>query len=245
MSDDGSGPLLIGQNETFRIEGFIDGRPLTIWELRNPIIQLEYAQVICHFNFDSNMQKKLSEFCDLDTNKLVIHEAIDVWAPACMKRIEMMKAQLRESGKKDIIQIVERMERTMLFEGYNQHYRALVPIPEDQENAIFPTVFAHNDIQELNMMCKNEDNTKIVLIDFEYGVWNPMAMDLANYINECMIDNSYPKNFGKGFYEANAMSKQEIEAMARAYLKVYFNSYMKAELKLKYQNSCYEFLEKE
>ena len=65
------------------------------------------------------------------------------------------------------------------------------------------------------MMCKHEDNTDIVLIDFEYGGWNPMAMDLANYINECMLDNAYPKTFGKGCYDANAMTKHEIEAMAR------------------------------
>jgi len=30
------------------------------------------------------------------------------------------------------------------------------------------------------------------MIDYEYAGWNPMAMDVANYVNETMLDNSYP-----------------------------------------------------
>jgi thiamine kinase-like enzyme len=37
-----------------------------------------------------------------------------------------------------------------------------------------------------------EDNSKLMIIDYEYSGWNPMAMDLANYFNETMLDNSYP-----------------------------------------------------
>ena len=36
------------------------------------------------------------------------------------------------------------------------------------------------------------DNRDLLLIDNEYAGWNPMAMDLAVYINETMIDNSHP-----------------------------------------------------
>ena len=38
MSDIGNGPKLYFQNDKYRIESFFDGRPLTIWELRNPKI---------------------------------------------------------------------------------------------------------------------------------------------------------------------------------------------------------------
>ena len=37
-SADGSGPKLYFQNERYRIEGFFAGRPLSIWEMRNPVI---------------------------------------------------------------------------------------------------------------------------------------------------------------------------------------------------------------
>ena len=29
-----------------------------------------------------------------------------------------------------------------------------------------------------------------MLIDYEYSDWNPMAYDLADYINECVCDNN-------------------------------------------------------
>ena len=43
MSDSGYGPKLIFQNSEYRIESFFDGRPLTIWELRNPVIMGRYV----------------------------------------------------------------------------------------------------------------------------------------------------------------------------------------------------------
>jgi hypothetical protein len=35
-AEDGTGPELHFQNKEYRIEGFFEGRPLTIWEMRNP-----------------------------------------------------------------------------------------------------------------------------------------------------------------------------------------------------------------
>ena len=40
-----------------------------------------------------------------------------------------------------------------------------------------------------------EDNEKVVLIDYEYGGWNPFAVDIANYLNEFMLDNAHPTLF--------------------------------------------------
>lgn len=34
-SNDGTGPKLHFQNYTYRIEGFFEGRTITIWEMRN------------------------------------------------------------------------------------------------------------------------------------------------------------------------------------------------------------------
>lgn len=41
-----------------------------------------------------------------------------------------------------------------------------------------------------------KDNRELLIIDLEYGGWNPMAMDVAVYINETMNDNSYPSKNG-------------------------------------------------
>lgn len=37
-----------------------------------------------------------------------------------------------------------------------------------------------------------EDNSNLLIIDYEYAYWNPRAWDLANYFNETMIDNAHP-----------------------------------------------------
>jgi thiamine kinase-like enzyme len=67
-----------------------------------------------------------------------------------------------------------------------------------------------------------EDNTKITLIDYEYGGWNPMAMDIANYLNECAIDNAYPKGFGIKYYPENFPSEFERNTLIKSYLKLYY-----------------------
>ena len=38
MSDSGLGPNLIYQCDAYRIETFVQGRPLSIWEMRSPVI---------------------------------------------------------------------------------------------------------------------------------------------------------------------------------------------------------------
>ena len=49
MSDSGLGPKLIFANEDFRIEHFVDGRPLSVWEMRNPLIMKQVCKAIYDF----------------------------------------------------------------------------------------------------------------------------------------------------------------------------------------------------
>ena len=46
MSDAGLGPQMYFQNEHYRIEGFFEGRPLTIWELRNPFFTQKFVETL-------------------------------------------------------------------------------------------------------------------------------------------------------------------------------------------------------
>jgi hypothetical protein len=50
-SEEGTGPKLLFQDDKYRVEGFFEGRPITIWEMRNPTIYRAYAEMICHYNF--------------------------------------------------------------------------------------------------------------------------------------------------------------------------------------------------
>lgn len=73
----------------------------------------------------------------------------------------------------------------------------MIPVPEGDMD--FPFCLAHNDAQENNILIQNGGD-QLLLIDYEYAGWNPMAMDLANYLNETMLDNNHPYGDGIAWY---------------------------------------------
>jgi thiamine kinase-like enzyme len=75
-----------------------------------------------------------------------------------------------------------------------------------------------------------------MLIDCEYAGWNPMGMDLADYIVETMKDSAYPEKNGIKCYLNNCMTKPEVEEFSKIYLGFYFEKYISPELKQKFVN---------
>lgn len=59
MSERGLGPKLVVQNSDFRIEHFFDGRPLTIWEMRNPAVMKQVAKEIFAMHHKSGLAEKV------------------------------------------------------------------------------------------------------------------------------------------------------------------------------------------
>ena len=91
--------------------------------------------------------------------------------------------------------MLDCLEQTYLQPGYQEVLRNLVPRDK--------IVFSHNDAQENNILSSLANATKIILIDYEYGMWNPQYYDLANYLNEFVCDNAYPKGTGVAYYMDN------------------------------------------
>ena len=125
------------------------------------------------------------------------------------------------------------VEKKFLFEGYQQFFQNLIP----QNEELFPLVLAHNDVQENNILMNLSDNRNLMLIDYEYAGWNPMAMDLANYISETILENAYPYGTGINWYLDNIMQQSELESMIKTYMNKYFEKYMQENLKQKYQTA--------
>jgi len=73
-----------------------------------------------------------------------------------------------------------------------------------------------------------------MVIDYEYSGWNPMAMDLANYLNETMFDNNTLK-----FVAENCMTPVEVDSMAESYLNDYWDKYMLPIVKEEYFDKKY------
>ena len=73
-------------------------------------------------------------------------------------------------------------------------------------------------VQENNILASLEDNSKIFLIDYEYGMWNPKYYDLGNYLNEVVVDNAHPKPPGVKAYFENWPTDSEIEYLTKQYV---------------------------
>eukprot|EP00355_Strombidium_rassoulzadegani_P002631 CAMPEP_0168611284 /NCGR_PEP_ID=MMETSP0449_2-20121227/2276_1 /TAXON_ID=1082188 /ORGANISM="Strombidium rassoulzadegani, Strain ras09" /LENGTH=71 /DNA_ID=CAMNT_0008651721 /DNA_START=385 /DNA_END=600 /DNA_ORIENTATION=+ len=69
-----------------------------------------------------------------------------------------------------------------------------------------------------------------------------MAMDLANYLNETMLDNSYPHKNGIQWYTKNCMSEGEVKEMTQTYMRCYFEDYMNSEVKAQFNGDVEEFV---
>ena len=177
-----------------------------------------FAKAIYQFHFDQPAVEQLKQLIPLDVNKLAIDTAINNWGPMLKERLPSMRGKLLQDNgipHPDKLGIIDQLERTFLFDGYKEYFTKLVP--RDSE-----IVLAHNDAQENNILASLEDNSKITLIDYEYGGWNPMAMDIANYLNECTIDNAYPMGVGIKHYPDNYPSESERNFLIQTYLKLYY-----------------------
>ena len=60
LAKQGTGPPLIFQNQEYRIEGFMDARPITIWEMRNPIFYSSFADSICQLHYNKELIGRIS-----------------------------------------------------------------------------------------------------------------------------------------------------------------------------------------
>ena len=156
----------------------------------------------------SGIPEKVNSFLPLDKNNLGIDKAIKVWGPSVESKIERIRAKLDsadipDNEKKEIADACQRTMDVALFPGYIEYYERLVERGE--------CVFSHNDVQENNILVSLADNTHLIFIDYEYGDWNPLTFDLANYLNEYIVDNAYPKGTGIAYYHENAPESWEIE----------------------------------
>ena len=154
----------------------------------------------------------------MDKNALGVDECITEWGPACLQRIASIRSKLSPGeipGHDTILHAIDCVEETYLQPGYQEKLRSLVPRDK--------IVFCHNDSNENNILSSLEDATKIVLIDYEYGSWNPQFYDLAIYLNEHICQNAYPKGTGIAYYMSNWPSDGEIEHLVRAYYSLLHN----------------------
>lgn len=114
-----------------------------------------------------------------------VDKAIDQWGPASKARIAKIRAKLsaEDEGQNKILTAINMLDETYLKEDYQTSLRRLVSRHD--------VVLSHNDCQENNILVSMGDANDVMLIDYEYGTWNPRYYDLGNYLNEMVCDNAH------------------------------------------------------
>lgn len=157
---------------------------------------------------DSGISDVVNEFRPLNKERLGVDVSIRDWAPKVEQRIPILLEKIQSSSNKEadktlMSNALKDIRDVILVDNYQQFYHDLI----DRSNICF----CHNDAQERNILCSNEDNSRVTLIDYEYGDWNPWTYDLANFLNEWSCDNSYTGKYGIKFYPINEPNDSEIE----------------------------------
>lgn len=71
MGRQGLGPREIELGSTYRVEEYIDGRPLSMHELRNPFIMKKLMHMLCETNYDPTLIGLIEKAKSADTNHSV------------------------------------------------------------------------------------------------------------------------------------------------------------------------------
>ena len=130
MSDQGLGPKLYFRDDEYRIEGFFHGRPLTIWEARNPRMMQLVAKAIFDYNYNQDAIDRVSAFKPMNREQLGADSGI-AWAKEVVEerfpRIEGKLKDRTDEGAAYLRQVIAGVRKHFLFEGYEEFYKALLP----------------------------------------------------------------------------------------------------------------------
>ena len=120
MSEAGLGPKLVHQSETFRIEHFFTGRPLSIWEMRNPVISRKVVNALYNFHTKSGASEAIDAIKPRSESKMGVEIAIEEWGPASIERIALIRQKLdiEDEGHRRIMRSLDRLSNTYLKDGY-------------------------------------------------------------------------------------------------------------------------------
>ncbi|KAF2881439.1 hypothetical protein ILUMI_24725 [Ignelater luminosus] len=179
LSERGLGPKLHGIFPGGRIEQYVNARPLKTKELADEQLSVIIAQKMAAIHCMEVPLHKTPGW---------LWETIERWLKSSEKRL---KGEVPEHVK-HLVDVDLRKEMMWLRQRL------------EYENS--PVVFCHNDMQEGNILMRQDDsinnNTepKIVLIDFEYCSYNYRSFDIANHFVEWMYDYTEKEH---PFFKAN------------------------------------------
>ena len=88
------GPRLLYTTLDWSIEAFLEARPLTIWEMRNPLIMKLIANKLYEFNQSKILGNAVSLTYPFNRENVGLDKAINTWAKDCKERFPSMRGKL-------------------------------------------------------------------------------------------------------------------------------------------------------
>lgn len=170
------GEELMGQSQV-RLEEFLDGRHPSMTEYLQPNFRRALANCMIRFHRlefpELPQQPPLLQLEDLISNFYDRLETIGTLSPRHLETVMELKEAVQK--EKDIIPFLHSL-------------------PKDS------VTFCHNDLNRLNILCGTKpgdsiDLLQLKLIDYEYGEYNFLGFEIANYFNESCFDltlKTYP-----------------------------------------------------
>ncbi len=140
---------------------------------------------------------------------------IEDWQPKAEAKFEAILLKAPEEAK----EVLGRIRTEILRPDFEVWLRGLAPEPSR-----FGTVVTHADSQENNVLAMNGSITDLLLIDFEYLQFGHISWDIANTIQEMVIDNNHPKWPHVRAYTDNFPRESEIRERCEDYLKIHKES---------------------
>uniref|UniRef100_A0A0N5AXC2 Choline/ethanolamine kinase n=1 Tax=Syphacia muris TaxID=451379 RepID=A0A0N5AXC2_9BILA len=215
LSERRIGPQLHGVFPGGRFEQFIPSRPLTTAEI-------SYASVVVKIG------QLLARIHSLDVPIIKNPGIVDL-AQSYLKKLKKLNRRMKHKLVGNMVQAsldtCPAEVNPELLENELQIMRRCL------EKSNSPVVFSHNDLQELNILLRDQfildhngnlnttnDENPFVLIDFEYSGYNYRGFDFGNFLCEHMLNYSYNQPPYYTILPQNEPTEEHKNLFANAYL---------------------------
>lgn len=172
-------PNIIADFPEGRIEEFIDGEPLTTSQLQLPHICVEVAKNMGSLHI---INSKRADFPSRFDKEPVLFKRIYLWREEAKVQMSRNNFQIDKDLYSKILEEIDHLEELVMCGGRFSMERAL---ELESRSPAFSLVFAHNDLQENNLL---QTQNNIRMIDYEYSAVNFAGADIANHFCEHMYD---------------------------------------------------------
>ncbi|TRY52352.1 Choline/ethanolamine kinase [Cryptosporidium tyzzeri] len=172
-------PNIIADFPEGRIEEFIDGEPLTTKQLQLTHICVEVAKNMGSLHI---INSKRADFPSRFDKEPILFKRIYLWREEAKIQVSKNNFQIDKELYSKILQEIDQLEELIMGGEKFSIERAL---ELKLYSPAFSLVFAHNDLQENNLL---QTQNNIRMIDYEYSAINFAGADIANYFCEYIYD---------------------------------------------------------